>query len=159
MTQTLTADGETVGGETPARATQGRSVTLARPLLGFPRSTAFCLQELGERYAPFMALSSLDEPGLDFVVVAPGTLFEDYVVEIGDADVALLDLQASEEVEILVLVSRHPGAVPTVNLLGPLVLNRRTGIASQVVLQDSHYAAAVPVDAGTARTEANAFAR
>ena len=37
--------------------------------------------------------------------------------------------------------------------MGPIVVNRRTGRATQVVLQDGGYDAAVPVDAGTARPQ------
>lgn len=150
MTQTLTVQSALhVAGAVEAAGE--RMITLARPLLGFPRSRLFRLRGLGEHYEPFMSLSSLDEPSLGFIVVAPGALFKDYVVEVGDADVTLLELQGSDEVEVLVLVSRHPGATPTVNLMGPLVVNRRTQVGSQIVLQDGPYAVAVPVDAPSAR--------
>lgn len=150
MTQTLTIQSEAVEHRAPAPS-GARPVTFVRPLLGFPRSRSFELRSLGERYAPFMALGSVEEPGLAFIVVAPGLLFSDYVVEIGEADVELLDLHGAQDVEVLALVSRHAGAAPTVNLMGPLVVNRRLDIASQVVLQDGIYGAAVPVDATTAR--------
>ena len=153
MTQTLTVQSDLPEAELQL-ASGERRITLARPFLGFPVSRSFALRSLGERYAPFMALTSLDETGLDFIVVAPGLLFGDYVVEIGDADVSLLDLRGSEDVEVLVLVTCHPGATPTVNLMGPLVVNRRTDLATQVVLQDAGYAAAVPVGAESARSAA-----
>ena len=149
MTQTLTVRSAShLAGALDAAGE--RTFTLARPFLGFPGSRLFRLRGLGERYEPFMSLSSLDEPSLGFIVVAPGALFSDYVVEIADADVALLGLEGSDDVEMLVLVSRHPGATPTVNLIGPLVVNRRTEVGTQIVLQDSPYAVAVPVDAPSA---------
>jgi flagellar assembly factor FliW len=131
----------------PATLTQ---ITLARPLLGFPGSSSFCLHELGDGFAPFMALTSLDEAGLYFVVVPPGLLFPDYVLEIPEDDVALLGLEAPEDVAVFVLVTRASGGSPTANLLGPLVVNRLTGVGTQVVLQDGRYGAAVPLSAGRA---------
>ena len=149
--QTLTVQSELPADEEAGGTPAERTLTFARPIIGFSGSRRFQLAALGERYAPFMTLSSLDEPGLDFIVVAPGALFADYVIELDGADVSLLGLRDSEEVEVLVLVSRHPGATPTVNLMGPVVVNRRSAVASQIVLQDAGYAVAVPVDAGSAR--------
>ena len=146
MTQIMTAGAEPV----EAGASE-RRIALARPLLGFPASRTFALASLGDAYAPFQRFRSLDEPGLEFIVVAPGALFPDYVFTIDDDDVELLGLRGQEDVEVLVLVTVLKGADPTVNLMGPLVLNRRAEIASQVVLQDGRYAAAVPVNAPTAR--------
>lgn len=150
MTETLTVGGECDALEIAVEPLD-RLVTMARPLLGFPRSSSFRLHELGERFSPFLALGSLDEAGLEFIVVAPGLLFDDYQVEIPAEDVRLLGLVNTDDAEVLVLVTRRRDAVPTVNLLGPLVINRRCAIATQIVLQDSGYGAAVPVDAGTAR--------
>lgn len=147
LTQTLTVQSEL---PSPVCAT-ARHLTLLRPLLGFPRARRFALQGLDEEYAPFLRFRCLDEPGLEFIVVAPGALFSDYVFELEDGDVELLDLHGAEEVEVLVLVTVVPGSVPTVNLMGPLVVNRRTELASQVVLQDGTYGVAVPVNAPSAR--------
>jgi flagellar assembly factor FliW len=153
MTQTLTVPNDQ---QAPVahRCDDERLVTLARPLLGFPASRRFALHGLGEQLAPFLGLRSLDQPGLQFVVVAPGAFFSDYVLEIDDAEVELLDLRGCEDVEVLVLVTATPGTTPTVNLMGPLVLNRRTALATQVVLQDGIHAVAVPLDAPSARRPA-----
>lgn len=155
MTQTLTVQSELAELDAPATS-DGRRVDLARPLLGFPASRTFELARLGERYAPFLAFNSLDEPGLGFIVVAPGALFRDYVFEVGEGDVELLGLHGADEIEVLVLVSRHPGTTPTVNLMGPIVINRQRDLATQVVLQDDDYGAAVPVDAPSAHRRAPA---
>jgi flagellar assembly factor FliW len=150
MTQTLTLRSDLFEAGAPV-SSEERRLHLARPLLGFPSSRSFVLRSLGERFGPFLAMRSLDENGLGFIVVAPGLLFSDYIIEIADADVSLLDLRSSDEAEVLVLVSRHPGSMPTVNLMGPLVINRRTERATQVVLQDAGYGVAVPLDAQSAR--------
>lgn len=165
MTDTLTisnasgsnAAGSNAAGSNTGDATvvddvlDGRVLSFVRPLIGFPDTARFTLRSLGEAYEPFAALASLDEEGLSFIVVPPGSLFPDYVIEIPASDVALLELAGGDDVEVLTLVTRRPGATPVVNLMGPLVVNRRTGSASQVVLQDTPYGVTVPVDSGTAR--------
>lgn len=126
-------------------------IEFARPMIGWPQSTHFAVRGLGPGYEPYATLCSLDQPGLDFVVVPPGVLFEDYVIEIPADDVETLGLTGPEETAVLVLVTLRDRPVPTVNLMGPLVVNRRTMRGLQVVLDASGYGSAVPVDAGTAR--------
>jgi flagellar assembly factor FliW len=146
MTDTLTISSPTETAE--------RVLTFERPLIGFPGSRRFALRSLGTAYEPFAVLASLDEAGLEFIVVSPGVLFRDYVVEIPAPDVSALGLAGSAEVEILALVTRRGSAAPTANLLGPIVVNKLNDEAAQVVLQDSPYGVAVPVDAGSARVAA-----
>ncbi len=145
MTDQLTLPGPLV-----SHGTTERVLHFVRPVIGFPLSTTYSLHSLGEAYAPFAALTSLDEEGLTFVVVAPGLLFADYVLEVPEPDVALLGLGSAEDADVLGLVTRRKGLSPTVNLLGPVVADRRTGSALQVVLQDSAYRVDVPVDGVTA---------
>jgi len=126
-------------------------VDLVRPLIGWEGCTRFAVVPLGPRYGPYLALTSLDQPGLRFVVVPPGCLFDDYVVEVPAADRDLLGLDDGADALVLAIVRRRGVETPVVNLMGPIVVNRCTGRATQVVLQDTGYGAAVPVDAGTAR--------
>jgi flagellar assembly factor FliW len=128
-------------------------IELARPMIGWPGSTRFVVRPLGPAFEPYAAMSSLDQPGLDFVVVPPGALFDDYVIEIPAADVETLALGSPEDTAVLVLVTGRGYPVPTVNLMGPLVVNRRSMRGLQVVLDASGYGSAVPVSARTARPD------
>lgn len=150
MTDLLTAS-QAAGGETVERP-----LVFASPMIGFPRSSRFALRPLGDAYRPFESLTSLDEESVGFIVVPPGALFDDYVIEIPEEEVARLGLTSSADAEVLVLVTRRVGAPPTVNLMGPIVVNRRTGRAEQLVLQDSGYGVAVAVDATSARSTTGA---
>lgn len=149
MTETLTIeDGTRRDG---SLETGEQFIALIRPLIGFPGSLTFKLHSLGEAYEPFQAFSSIDEPGLEFIVVRPGLLFSDYVFAIEEDDAAALGLAEPGEVDVFVLVTRRSDAVPTVNLMGPLVVNRRSQLATQIVLHDGSFGAAVPVNAPSAR--------
>ena len=113
-------------------------------LPGFPSVRRFELGEL-DNMAPFCVLKSLDMPGLQFVVVPPGALFENYVIEVPEDDVAGLELAQADDALVLVIVT--VSQPPTVNLLGPVVVNRRTGRSRQVVLIGSGYEVRTPLAA------------
>jgi flagellar assembly factor FliW len=138
---------------TAADPTSGALVCLVQPMIGFERSLRYVIRPLGSDYGAYALMSSVEEPALSFVVVPPGALYPDYRFEIPETDVTLLGLNDATEVETWVLVTRTGVPVPTSNLLGPLVINRRTRIAAQIVLQESGYGVAVPVNAGTARPQ------
>lgn len=133
-------------------AVDGLELCFVRPLIGFEHSTRFALRSLGAQYEPYASLVSLDEPDVRFVVVPPGVLFRDYVIEIPESDQQLLALADASEVAVLAIVRRQGVPTPVVNLMGPIVVNRRTREAAQVVLQDSDFGVTVPVDSGSARS-------
>ena len=126
-------------------------LTFARPLIGLERSTRYAVRPLGSDWEPYTSLVSLDEPTLAFLVVPPGVLFDDYVIEVPEEDCIQLGLEEAADVLVLVIVRRRGVPTPVVNLVAPIVVNRRTRMAAQVVLQESGYGLMVPVDAGTAR--------
>lgn len=128
-------------------------LTFARPLIGLEKSTRYAVVPLGAEWEPYTSLVSLDEPSLAFLVVPPAALFEDYVIEIPEEDCAQLELEDAADVVTLLIVRRRGVPTPVVNLVAPIVVNRRTRVAAQVVLQESGYGLMVPVDAGTARPE------
>jgi flagellar assembly factor FliW len=80
-------------------------------------------------------LQSLDDPATCFVVADPAAFFADYAFDVTEDVVAALDLQTTEEVDVLVIL--RLGATPaetTANLVAPIVLNRRTGRGRQIIL-------------------------
>ncbi len=115
-------------------------------LPGFPSARRFRLEGLGEDLRPFRRLRSLGEPEVSFTVVEPGLLFPDYSIEIDDEHQASLGISSVADVITLVLITvPRPPLPPTANLLGPIVINRRTGAAAQVVQHRSSYKVAEPL--------------
>jgi flagellar assembly factor FliW len=105
----------------------------------------FVIVSLGREFEPFSRMQSLEQPGLEFIVLPPGMLFPDYVVEVDDATTEHLALQAEDAVVLAIVTLTEQGASPTVNLLGPLVVNRANHLAMQVVQHESGYGVAVPL--------------
>lgn len=104
-------------------------------LAGFPDSERYALVEVPEA-TPLYLLSSLDEPGVEFVVAPPVLFFPEYAPELDDATVARLAVDEPEDVLLLVLLTVPADvADATANLLAPVVVNQRNRRAAQVLVQ------------------------
>jgi flagellar assembly factor FliW len=114
---------------------------------GFPTTRNFRLESLGAELEPFCVMRSVDQSEIRFVLVPPGALFPDYTIEIDEQHVEGLGLTSAEDALVLAIVTL--GQTPTANLLGPLVVNRRTRVAAQVVQVQSRYRAAEPLAPGS----------
>ena len=113
-------------------------VAVVGGLAGFPSSERFALDEVVEG-GPLFRLSSLDEEGLEFVVAPPGVFFPDYSPVIDDASVQRLGLTGEQDALVLVVLTLGATArEATANLLAPLVINQRDGIAAQVVVEGTY---------------------
>jgi flagellar assembly factor FliW len=101
-------------------------------LLGFEHVRNYEL--LGSREeAPFMWLRMVDNPNLAFLVIEPGYVLDDYQPDISEAEVEMLGLTRAEDAWVLNIVTLHSDGQATVNLKGPILINRRTLVARQVV--------------------------
>lgn len=91
-------------------------------------------------------LRCLDAPDVALYVADPFTIVPEYEFEVGDADGASLDLtDPSDALVLVVLTVRSDPESVTANLLGPLVVNVRTGRGRQLVLAESGYSVRHPV--------------
>lgn len=115
--------------------------SLPQGLIGFPAHTTFELFTDPEQH-PFRWLHLHGPETIQFVVIEPGGVIPDYELELFDEDAASLGISGAEDALILniVTVSRSLPATATVNLVSPVIVNRRTGLAKQVVLSNhAHY--------------------
>jgi flagellar assembly factor FliW len=120
-------------------------IELVRPLPGFPDLSRFALVQLGDA-GELCSLTSLDQPGLRFLVVPPARFFPDYAPVVGDEIVA--DLEIGSEGDVLVLVVLTAGqslADTTANLAAPVLVNVATRRAAQVVLDQPGLPVAAPL--------------
>jgi flagellar assembly factor FliW len=86
---------------------------------------------------PFRWLRVKDNPSLAFVVVEPFLAVPDYHPDIPEPDVQFLGIKKPEEALVYSIVTLHPGKRATINLKGPLVINRNTGIGKQVIVTNA----------------------
>jgi flagellar assembly factor FliW len=108
-------------------------------LPGFPDAHRFRLEPLDETGMLF-ALRSVEQEGLRFLLLAPGTFFPGYGVELDDDTVARLGLTTADDALVLLVVTPGEGvASATANLLAPVVVNARTRAAAQVILSGTEW--------------------
>lgn len=121
-------------------------------LVGLPEYKSFELVSIPDQL-PFLWLRLHGPDPLHFVVIEPGGIIPDYELELFDEDAAALGIQGSADAMVLNIVTIKPGAPDsaTVNLAGPVIINRRTGVARQCVLANyARYSAHHPLVANTA---------
>ena len=113
-------------------AEQDNVLHLPLGLLGFEKIKKYVLLADPDE-APFLWLQVMDDPNLAFLVLFPLTVIPNYRPDITDEDAAFLDLEDPEDAIVLSIVTLRPEGQSTVNLKGPIVLNRRTLIGKQVI--------------------------
>lgn len=107
-------------------------VQLPLGLLGFERYKRFALVSSPEE-APFLWLQVVDDADLAFLVVSPFAVDADYSPDIPEADAQFLGLKNPHDALVYNIVTLHKQGPATVNLKGPVVINRHTFIGKQVV--------------------------
>lgn len=108
-------------------------------MLGFKDCKQYVLVE-SEQYAPFKCLLSVDNPQLAFMVIDPLDFFPEYDIELSDSDAEDLEVTDARDIKLIttVTIDRGDGWMTT-NLMGPVIINTKTLVAKQIVLDDDRY--------------------
>ena len=101
-------------------------------LLGFEQCKRFTLYTRPAE-EPFLRLQAVGNPKLAFLVISPFIAVPDYRPTIPNEDAQFLGLEGPEDALIVNIVTVRGPKQATVNLKGPIVLNRRTLTAKQVI--------------------------
>ena len=131
-----------------APALEVTEVRLPMGLLGFEQIKDYLLVSKPAE-DPFCWLQVKDNSSLAFVILDPFLAAPDYRPDIPPQDVDFLGLTAPEDAQLFNIVTLHGPNRATVNLKGPVVLNRRTRVGKQVVLANaSQYSVEHPLPLG-----------
>lgn len=139
--------------ETPAAPVlipSGLQLKLPQGIVGFPEHKQGEVVHIEEQL-PFQWLRLVGPMPLNFVVIEPAGIVPDYTPELFDDDANSLGIQSAEDALVLniVTVGRSQPATATVNLVGPIIINRHTGLARQVVISNhGRYSARHPLVTG-----------
>ncbi len=111
-----------------------------RGLAGFEGLHEFILLQINTD-TPFLVLQSMDKAQVGLLVADPYTFMEDYNVKVGDAEQKLLRLKDNERDNVAVLVTVSiPQGKPeetSLNLVGPILVNREKRVGLQIPQADS----------------------
>ena len=114
-------------------------------LLGFETVKRFVLLA-NPKEDPFIWLQMLEGPRKSFLLVSPFLVMPDYQPDIPTDDVEFLELtEPADALVFNICTLRGPGRA-TINLKGPIVINRHTMIGKQVIPNNAaHYALTHPL--------------
>lgn len=120
-----------------SRQTENRDIIrLPLGLLGFEHVKEYVLLA-NPAEEPFMWFQMLNDAKRAFLVAPPASLVADYQPDIRDDEVEFLELADPSDAFLLNIVTLHGNGRATVNLKGPIVINRHTLIGKQVILNNA----------------------
>jgi flagellar assembly factor FliW len=120
----------------PPAVTRCDAVRMPNGMLGFEEIKDYVLTTNPDEQ-PFAWLQVRDDSALAFVVIDPFVALPDYKPDIPQADVEFLKLKQADDALLLGIVTIHNQQRATVNLKGPIVINRHTHIAKQVIIANA----------------------
>jgi len=111
-------------------------IDMAVPMPGFPAHRQFVLVRLNDEGLLY-AFTSIDDPNLRFLVAPPEPFFPDYAPEIENEVFAALNTKDPDRLLLMVVITAGVNET-TANLLAPIVVDRDSMRAMQVVLTGSN---------------------
>jgi flagellar assembly factor FliW len=100
-------------------------------MLGFERCKSFSLHA-DPVEEPFLWLEAVGTK-LAFLAISPFVVLPSYSPEISDEDVKFLGLESPKDALIFNIVTVRGPQQATLNLKGPIVLNKKTLVAKQII--------------------------
>jgi len=111
-------------------------VRLPMGLLGFEQIKDYLLVS-NPAEEPFRWLRVKNDPSLAFVVLEPFMACPDYHPDIPEDDTAFLGISRPEDALLYSIVTLHTNHRATLNLKGPVVINRNTGVGKQIIIANA----------------------
>jgi len=111
-------------------------INLPLGLLGFEPTKRYALLA-NPAEQPFAWLKAEGESSLAFVVIDPFVVLPAYKPEIPNADADFLGIKTPEDAVMLGIVTIHGPSQATMNLKGPIVINRHSHVGKQVIIANS----------------------
>ena len=112
------------------------TITMAVPMPGFPAHREFVLVRLNDDGLLY-AFTSIQDPELRFLVAPPEPFFPDYAPEIENDVLAALNTKDPDRLLVMVVITAGVEET-TANLLAPIIVDRDSRRAMQVLLQGSN---------------------
>jgi flagellar assembly factor FliW len=120
-------------------------LTFPKGLPAFEDLRKFILLVLPDNNA-FTCLQSIGNEEIAFLMINPWDFFPEYDVKIPDEELEEIDITKEEQVKVynIVTIPKDPQNI-TINLVGPIIINRDTNQAKQIILTTSSYHTKHPI--------------
>ncbi len=101
-----------------------------------------------EEGSPFYWLQAEHIPEIAFLLIDPNVIIEDYDLAVDKNDLKSLEIEDGDDVLVFTIVTLNDDpSKTTVNLLGPIVINKKTHIAKQLISTNESYSVRQPLQA------------
>jgi flagellar assembly factor FliW len=113
---------------------EDKMIRFKHPIIGFPELVNYVLIDTGHS---IKWLQSLEDADVAFPVVNPFDVHADYDIEVPSCEAATIELDSVHDAQVwtVTVLSKDLTEVRT-NLRAPVIINRRNGLACQVVLSN-----------------------
>ncbi len=107
-------------------------------IIGFEGISDYFL--IDSKEGPFYWLQSSQHAELAFLLINPRLFLEDYKLQVRNEEIQLLKPEAEDDLLdfAIVTVPEDPDKI-SANLMGPVVVNRRTRVGMQVISENDSY--------------------
>ncbi len=122
--------------ETTTTPTPGNQVRFPAGIPGFEQFKDYVLLA-NPAEMPFAWLRVSDSASLAFVVINPFVVMPNYAPDIPQTDVEFLGLKEPDDAVLFSVVTLRGQGRATINLKGPIVINRHTHTGKQVIIANA----------------------
>ncbi|UCB45562.1 MAG: flagellar assembly protein FliW [Spirochaetota bacterium] len=115
-----------------------QKVTFPEGIIGFEDIHDYYL--LDSKEGPFYWLQAAKFPELAFLLIDPRLFKEDYKLSMNESDLKAMNLESKKDLLdfAIITVPEDPAKI-SANLMGPIVVNRKTRVAKQVISKNDEY--------------------
>lgn len=120
-------------------------ITFPEGVLGFEDIREYVIIDF-EDHEPFQWLVALDDPEVQFPIISPLLVKEDYSPSLARETVSQIGDFSDEDLLLYAIVTIRPGAIKvTADLKGPIIINQKTRLGKQIILDSDEYPLDHPV--------------
>jgi flagellar assembly factor FliW len=114
-------------------------ITFLEPIIGFEHARRYTVLPTGGG-DPLYWLQSIEQPDLAFLMVDPRAIYPSYTLSLSESILGALGATKLQDLTVytLLVVPKDPTQIRT-NLRAPLLINRKTQLGRQIVLEGSDY--------------------
>jgi len=95
---------------------------------------------LDSREGPFYWLQAKKDPDLAFLLIDPRIFIPDYRLEVQESDLKSIGIEAEDDIlDFAIVTVPEDHAKISANLMGPIIINRKTHKAKQVISTNDNY--------------------
>ncbi len=128
-------------------------ITFGHGIPGFEEFHRYMIRKYRDQ-SPFLVLQSVEKTDLAFILIELEQIVPGYSIDLSDEIVEELKLSAPEEAVVRVIVTLPEDVQQaTVNLAAPIVINFKTGLAKQIILNNPEYSLKHPLFAAAGEKE------